>query len=217
MYSDYIKNFFDGGFYLNLDKNPDRRKHAEEQLAGLGWSDYIRRFSGFEDHKKEWKTGHLATSLGSKAVVSYARTYGYRNVLFFQDDFEFVSGGQAYIYNALKTLENIPDWEIIYFGGIIESDTAQYISDNLIKVDKMICVHAIGINGNTFDRWNNYIPTLDNIDDEFVRDTFTEKYAVYPLAVTQYRADSQDGNHGQTPEYDQWIKNTYKKVRIIKK
>lgn len=211
-----MEDFFDGAFYLNLDKNQDRRQHAELELKKLGLEHFVKRFAGFEDHVKGWKTGHLATSLGSKAVVSYARTYGYSNVLFFQDDFEFLPNGKVYVENALRTLKDIPDWEIIYFGGCIESPTVEYISDNLVKVDKMICVHAIGINGNTFDKWNSYIPTLDNTDDEFVRDTFTEKYAVYPLAVTQYKAKSQDGNHGQIPEYDKWIKESYNKVEILK-
>jgi len=211
-----MKEFFDGAFYLNLDKNLDRRQHAEAELKKLGLENFVKRFAGFEDHKKEWKTGHLATSLGSKAVVSYARTYGYKNVLFFQDDFEFVSSGKTYIENALRTLQGIPDWEVIYFGGIIESPRVYHISDNLVKVDKMICLHGVGFNSNTFDKWNNYVPSIDNIDDEFVRDSFTEKYAVYPLAVTQYKAQSQDGNFGQSPEYDEWIRESYNKVEIIR-
>ena len=211
-----MEDFFDGAFYLNLDKNQDRRQHAELELKKLGLEHFVKRFAGFEDHKKEWKTGHLATSLGSKAIISYARTYGYKNVLFFQDDFEFVSSGITYVQNALKTLQNIPDWEVIYFGGIIESPTVDYISDNLVKVDKMICLHGVGFNSNTYDKWTNYIPTIGNIDDEFVRDTFTEKYAVYPLAVTQYKAKSQDGNFGQSPEYDEWIRESYNKVEIIR-
>jgi len=211
-----VKDFFDGAFYLNLDKNKDRRDHAQAELQKLGLQGFVKRFAGFEDHVKGWKTGHLATSLGSKAVVSYAKTYNFKNVLFFQDDFEFLPNGITYVENALKTLQTIPNWEIVYFGGIIESETVNYISDNLVKVDKMICVHAIGINGNTFDRWTNYIPTVDNIDDEFVRDTFTQKYAVYPLAVTQYKAQSQDGNFGKLPEYNEWISNSYNEVKVIK-
>ena len=210
-----MKDFFDGAFYLNLDKNQDRRQHAEQELKKLGLEHFVKRFAGFEDHVKGWKTGHIATSLGSKAVVSYAQTYGLKNVLFFQDDFEFLPNGKTYVENALKTLQTTPDWEIIYFGGIIESPTVEHISDNLVKVDKMICVHAIGINSNTFDKWNSYIPTVDNIDDEFVRDTFTEKYAVYPLAVTQYNATSQDGNYGNVPDYNKWISDSYKDVKVV--
>ena len=211
-----IKHFFDAGFYLNLDKNLDRRNHAENELERAGLSGFVRRYPAIEDHKKEWKTGHLATSLGSKAVVSYAQTYNFKNVLFLQDDFEFTSNSEIIICNALKTLEKIPDWEIVYLGGIIQSPQVEHISDNLVKVDKMICVHAIGINSNTYEKWGNYIPTIDNIDDEFVRDTFTNKYAVYPLAVTQYKADSQDGNYKQTPDYDKWIRESYDKVVIMK-
>lgn len=210
-----MEDFFDGAFYLNLDKNQDRRQHAEQELKKLGLEHFVKRFAGFEDHVKGWKTGHIATSLGSKAVVSYAQTYGLKNVLFFQDDFEFLPNGKTYVENALKTLQTIPDWEIIYFGGIIESPTVEYISDNLVKIDKMICVHAIGINSNTFDKWNSYIPTIDNIDDEFVRDKFTEKYAVYPLAVTQYNATSQDGNYGNVPDYNKWISDSYKDVKVV--
>jgi len=212
-----MEDFFDGAFYLNLDKNQDRRLHAEQELKKLELEHFVTRFAGFEDHVKGWKTGHLATSLGSKAVVSYAQTYGYKNVLFFQDDFEFLPNGKTYVENALKTLQTIPDWEIIYLGGIVESPTVEYISDNLVKVDKMICVHAIGINGNTFDKWKTYIPTIEFTDDEFVRDTLTEKYAVYPLAVTQYMAQSQDGNFGKLPTYNEWITNSYKNVKIVGK
>ena len=211
-----IKHFFDAGFYLNLDKNLDRRNHAENELKRAGLSGFVRRYPAIEDHKKGWKTGHLATSLGSKAVVSYAQTYNFKNVLFLQDDFEFTSNSEIIICNALKTLEKIPDWEIVYLGGIIQSPQVEHISDNLVKVDKMICVHAIGINSNTYTKWGNYIPTIDNIDDEFVRDTFTNKYAVYPLAVTQYKANSQDGNYKQTPDYDKWIREGYDKVVITK-
>ena len=211
-----IKHFFDAGFYLNLDKNLDRRNHAENELERAGLSGFVRRYPAIEDHKKEWKTGHLATSLGSKAVVSYAQTYNFKNVLFLQDDFEFTSNSKVSICSALKTLEKIPDWEIVYLGGIIQSPQVKHISDNLVKVDKMICVHAIGINSSTYEKWGDYVPTLDNIDDEFVRDTFTEKYAVYPLAVTQYKANSQDGNYKQTPDYDKWIRESYDKVVITK-
>ena len=210
-----MEEFFDGAFYLNLDKNQDRHIHAKTELEKIGLQNFVKRFPGIEDHIKKQKTGHVCASLGIKAIVSYAKSFDLKNILFFEDDFEFLPNGETYIKSALNTLQTIPDWEIIYFGGIIQSPTVNLISDNLVKVDKMLCVHAIGINGNTFDRWNSYSPSVKLTADEFVRDKFTEKYAVYPLAVTQYNATSQDGNYGNVPDYNKWISDSYKDVKVV--
>ena len=210
-----MKDFFDAGFYLNLDKNKDRRIHAEAELKSLDLQNFVKRFPGIEDHIKKQKTGHVCASLGIKAIVSYAKSFNLKNILFFEDDFEFLPEGMTYIESALKTLQTIPDWEIVYFGGIIQSPTVDLVSNNLVKINKMLCVHAIGINSNTFEKWNSYSPTVDLTADEFVRDKFTQKYAVYPLAVTQYNATSQDGNYGNTPDYNRWILDSYKDVKVV--
>lgn len=74
----------DGIFYVNLDKRTDRRQEIEAELTKAG-------ITNFERFPAICTTpGIIGCGLSHLAVLKLARSRGYRNVLIFEDDFEFL-------------------------------------------------------------------------------------------------------------------------------
>ena len=74
----------DGIFYINLDHRTDRREEMEGELAKAGITNY-ERFPAIRS-----SPGIIGCGLSHLAVLKLARSRGYKNVLIFEDDFEFL-------------------------------------------------------------------------------------------------------------------------------
>lgn len=74
---------FDKVIYINLDHRKDRKKQIENELNTIGINDF-ERFPGIKhDYPPAGCTqSHLN-------VLKYARDKNYKNILIFEDDFEF--------------------------------------------------------------------------------------------------------------------------------
>jgi GR25 family glycosyltransferase involved in LPS biosynthesis len=76
-------NLFGGVFYINLDKRADRRVEFEAEMAKVGLN--AERFSAIE-----MRPGIVGCGYSHLAVLKLARDRGLKNVLIFEDDFEFL-------------------------------------------------------------------------------------------------------------------------------
>jgi GR25 family glycosyltransferase involved in LPS biosynthesis len=77
-------NHIDHVFYINLDKRQDRREHIEAQFVQYGID--AERFSAIARPDQ----GILGCGQSHLEVIRLAKQRKYKNVLIFEDDFEFL-------------------------------------------------------------------------------------------------------------------------------
>ena len=73
----------DGIFYINLDHRTDRKEEIEKELRDIGLP--FERFSAIPTCP-----GIIGCGYSHLSVLKEARRRGYKNVLIFEDDFEFL-------------------------------------------------------------------------------------------------------------------------------
>ena len=148
-------DYFDGAFYINLDRRIDRRDSFEikSQEAGLS----IPRFSAVsfspdEVYKNledpEWHKKVSCTASHQKCV-EMARDNGWESVLVFEDDAifdkDFVDKATTCV-NELRTLE----WDMFFFGGEPASNCPS-VTDNICKTDGIYGAHAYAVHHSFYD------------------------------------------------------------------
>lgn len=79
-----IMNHIDHVFYINLDKREDRKQHIEALLSKYGIE--AERFSAIPKPEQ----GILGCGQSHLAVIKLAKERDYKNVLIFEDDFQFL-------------------------------------------------------------------------------------------------------------------------------
>jgi hypothetical protein len=147
--------YFDGAFYINLDRRIDRREsfEAKSQAAGLS----IPRFSAFSfspdevnknSEDPEWHKKVSCTASHQKCI-EMARDNGWESVLIFEDDAIFDNNFKEKALacvNELKTL----DWNMFFFGGEPASDCPS-VTHNICKTDGIYGAHAYAIHHSFYD------------------------------------------------------------------
>lgn len=78
-----MSEFIEGCFYINLDRRPDRRAEVEAEFKKMDLT--VERFSAIDR-----KPGIVGCGLSHLAVLIMARERGLKNVLIFEDDFQFI-------------------------------------------------------------------------------------------------------------------------------
>jgi GR25 family glycosyltransferase involved in LPS biosynthesis len=78
-----IYEYIDHIVYINLDHRTDRREHIESQFQQYG----IHTYERFPAWKHD--IGIIGCTYSHQAVYKMAKEKGYRNILIFEDDFEF--------------------------------------------------------------------------------------------------------------------------------
>jgi hypothetical protein len=152
-----IFDYFDGGFYLNLDKRIERRESFEKRSKEAGFE--VERFSAFELNEKDVRNPFNNNGWHIKISCTYshfemireAKRRGWKNCVIFEDDCiftdDFVNKVKICI-NELKDLE----WDIFYMGGEPGGECIS-VSDNLAKCTAgMYATHAYVINESFYDK-----------------------------------------------------------------
>lgn len=121
-----ILDFFDAGYYINLDTRVDRRVLFEQRARAAGLPP-IERFPAicpppFPHAPREHF--RLGCTLSQKAVIRLAQARGQQRILIFEDDCTFVPSFAddfpVYVA-ALRALEQstspYANWDVCYWGG----------------------------------------------------------------------------------------------------
>jgi hypothetical protein len=199
-----INEFFKKGYYINLDRRPDRKEEFEQEMEKYGLGGFCERFPGIDAIvepdfiKKHYYCAQTFYNLFQKIYDE-----GHENVVIFEDDAYFYDEpnkltGNELVQNALDELQNFPDWGMIYFGGhpIREVDV---VSKTLMKAPTILTLHAVGYKRNVIKRiLDEYHPFVDCAIDGWLGQRHDiVKYLVNPIAMPQRDGKSdldQSGN-----------------------
>jgi glycosyl transferase family 25 len=104
----------DGIFYINLDHRTDRREELEAELAKVGITHY-ERFPAIRRNP-----GIIGCGLSHLAVLKLARSRGYRNVLIFEDDFEFLVDRETFWKYMEDLFLEVKSYDVIMLAYAID-------------------------------------------------------------------------------------------------
>lgn len=199
-----IRDFFEKGYYINLDRRPDRRESFEEEVKRVGLEGFFERVSAEDSiNEKDPIKKHNYCGLSYKKLLSRIYEEGYERVLILEDDMYFYDGGETsgleLVERALDQIEQFPDWELLYFGGY-PFGLINLVSENLGRCDAILTTHAIGYTRKGIEKVLPYEPFKDCAIDGWLgcRPEII-KYLVYPLAVPQTTSPSDLDAWGNSP------------------
>ena len=224
-----INEFFQKGYYMNLDRRTDRRAQLEKDINTIGLEGFFERHICIDVKEKDYVLpAHEPEFV--KSFYAFSETLynlflkmdqsGFERILVFEDDILFYNKGPEtglqIVEKALDQLQNFPDWDMIYFGGYVFDNPVQQVSENLLKANTILTTHAVGYNKKAFKKLLRYAPAKDAVLDGWLgQQKDIQKYFVYPLAVAQRDGASDLDAHGSAPGITHW-EESYKRLNIVK-
>jgi len=206
-----ITEFFKEAFYINLDDRTDRTEHMAKELSKYDLQDFIKRYSAVKAEIKNPKNCMIASGTSHRNLIQYAKDKDLDNILIFEDDVFFKPNGIEIVEKALDSLQKF-SWDIFYFSANIFDNPLKQVDENLLYVKGCFCVHAYAVHKQAYDRLLQYNPQTDKPVDAYITLNKFEKYAAYPISVSQY--DSVSDNIGGFISYDKIFESVYSRPVI---
>ena len=185
-----IFNYFDGGFYLNLDKRTERREAFEIRSKEAGIE--VERFSAIQLKEqdvpnpfngKDWHI-KISCTYSHFEMIKEAKRRGWKNCLIFEDDCVFVDGFASKIKQCVEELKDI-EWDIFYMGGE-PNGLCNNVSDSLAKCTTgMYGTHAYAINECFYDKVINLSYKMGVIDTIYMGMYYNNYYMSKELLAWQ--------------------------------
>jgi len=218
-------NKFDKIYYLNLDSREDRKNRIEDHFNKFKIT--AERIPGtiitpeqVNDYNKgmvldEYNLGLAPARIGCAVTqlkaIQAAKDAGAKNVLIFEDDaFIFEEHIEA-LKEALKELEYLPKWDMLFLGANVLAPIHQ-IAPHVGKMTGAYCAHAYVVNAHFFDKMLEYKYEQFKAYDEYIfnemRNPNYNIYAVLPIIATQY--ESYSNIEGKDVNYRDVLVNSYK-------
>jgi len=186
-------DYFDEIYCINLDERTDRWQHAQSEFAKAGILDRVIRFSAIRDID-----GRVGVIKSNVAIVKIAKQKKLKNVLVFEDDFEFiVEDPQQVLQQSLSQVGDIK-WHLFYLGANTHEKLIKF-KPNLILLKNAFAVHSMAYSNLVYDefimKFENIktIRTFDDILDVYLAKKIQEKYVcllVNPMMTTQMNSYS---------------------------
>ena len=146
-----IDEYFDKIFYINMAKDSDRNSHMIEQFKKFGITNY-ERVEGIEiaevPLKSQWRNfiksdekyikGQIGCRFAHLKCIQIAKSRQYSRVLVLEDDIVFTSDPHQLL---TQNQEILNDWDVLYFGGLIEP----------FFRNQIVCLHAYAVKSTVFE------------------------------------------------------------------
>jgi GR25 family glycosyltransferase involved in LPS biosynthesis len=213
-----IFNYFDGGFYLNLDKRTERKDAFEIRSKEAGIE--VERFSAIQLKEqdvpnpfngKDWHI-KISCTYSHFEMIKEAKRRGWKNCLIFEDDCVFIDGFDTKIKECINELKDI-QWDIFYMGGE-PNGLCNSVSDKLAKCTTgLYGTHAYAINECFYDKVINSSYTMGVIDTVYMGMYYNNYYMSKELLAWQdddFESDLWGGKikreQNYREMYKKWIK-----------
>ncbi len=185
-----IFDYFDGGFYLNLDKRTERREAFERRSKEAGFE--VERFPAIQLNEgdvpnpfngKDWHI-KISCTYSHFEMIREAKRRGWKNCVIFEDDCVFVDGFVDKVKECIEELKD-KEWDLFYMGGEPGGE-CNIIGDKLAKCTAgMYGTHAYVINETFYDKVINTPYTLGVIDTLYMSMYFKNYYMCKELLAWQ--------------------------------
>lgn len=216
---------FDKIYYLNLDSREDRKKRIEshfnkfkikaERIFGtIVSSEEVSSYNKgmvLDEYNLKLAPARIGCALTQLKAIQAAKNAGAENVLIFEDDaFIFEEHIEAF-KEALKELEYLPKWDMLFLGANVLAPIHQ-ISPHVGKLTGAYCAHAYVVNSHFYDKILSYPFDVFKAYDEYLfnemRNPNYNIYTVLPIVATQY--ESYSNIEGKDVNYRDVLVNSYK-------
>lgn len=155
-------------FYINLDKRTDRRMEIENELMNYGLIDKAERYSAIHTPH----SGIIGCGWSHLNVLKKARDGGCKNVLIFEDDFQFIVSKEVFEEELTKFFDSGIEYDVCllsyiiqksqdmneypFLGKILDGQTASGYLVNGHYLQKLIDLYewAIPLLEQTNEHWN---------------------------------------------------------------
>lgn len=215
-----IQDFFEKGYYINLDRRPDRNELFINEMKKVGLDGFVERVSAEDGiNETEPMKKHHYCSASYYKLFKDIYEKGYEKVIIFEDDAAFYDRDEIssvdLISNALLELNNFPDWEMIFFGGCPLFDM-KIVSKSLAKINWILGTHAVGYKRSVIEKVvKEYTPFGDGaIDGWYSNSPMINKYLINPFAIYQRPVKSDLDAFGHAPDYHEYV-TCYENVEKI--
>lgn len=154
--------FFDKVYCINLSERPDR------------WNECLKNFQKYEIDNYERidaikveaklppkRKGQIGCALSFSKCFEEIKKNNYKQVLIFEDDFEFKYDKNNTFEKLNKALNELPqNWDSLFLGGTVINDYGifpiQKYSHNLLKLQSAHCLHAVAFSQQGVDKIFKY-------------------------------------------------------------
>ena len=160
---------FGGVFYINLEHRKDRKKQIESELNKMNLN--YERYNAIKKEK-----GYLGCSLSHLNILKEAKRRNLKNVLIFEDDFQFIVDKSKFWEKMNKFFNDNIDYDILLIGYNINSSNSY--NNELSKVLDSQTTSAYLVNNKFYDR------LIENFTEGYKLLEQTDIYNKY--AIDQY-------------------------------
>jgi GR25 family glycosyltransferase involved in LPS biosynthesis len=217
-----IPDFFQKGFYINLDIRPERKNQFLKNMGEVGLENFFERFSAFywkDEIDYKYYDAHQACARSHITLVRNCLEQNLERVLILEDDVFFAEDGLKHIENSLDTLSKIDKWDVIYLGAMIRDDELNMVGKNLLKQKRMLTTHAIGLSKSGLEKLSKFIwEGGATIDGWLQNQEHNDYYVTYPIGLVQYHGPSDCNSFGYSApveDYYRGYKNPFKNRPLI--
>ena len=187
----------DGIFYINLDHRTDRREEIERELRDIGLP--FERFSAIPSCP-----GIIGCGYSHLSVLKEARRRGYKNVLIFEDDFQFLINSDTFHGYMKDFMDEIKSYDVIMLGYNIQKATESH-SSLALKVLEAQTASAYIVNSKFYDTiihlYEESFPLLESTGQHWVyaNDQVWKRLQPYSeWYATSIRVGKQRASMGET-------------------
>ncbi len=162
-----MNDYFDRIFVINLASRPDRKAHAEAELAKLN----ITKAEWFDAHERPkdhsgQPSGHMGCTASHRAVLEIIAHSKVRRALVFEDDFTIAINSPLKWFEGI--IKEVPEtWELLYLGGHYGEKPLARVSPHVIRPGRMLTTSSYGITWKMARKMAPYICGVGPIDDLF--------------------------------------------------
>lgn len=197
-----MNDYFDRIFVINLASRPDRRKHAEEQLAQLGITkaEWFPAYNRPIDHNgiPNGNMGCTASHRAILEIIAYDKT---PRTLVLEDDFTIAVNSPPQWFDGM--IKEVPEtWEMLYLGGHYGEPPIERVSPHVIRIGRMLTTSSYGITWQMARKMAPYICGIGPIDSLYggFHNKEHECYIFDPRMFVQYAnfSDLQDRDMDNT-------------------
>jgi hypothetical protein len=169
--------------------------HISKHVCGKGKyeTEYNPIDPDDEDIPDSWKNGPFGKLTNSycaflcfQNIIRKAKKQNIERLLILEDDFEFTENFHEIYNKASEQLEDLPPWDMLYFGANHTWSPTKQWSNNILKLYGSLCWHSVLLKNTVFDEILSWTPTMPI--DTMAAKVLHPKYtclAIWPSIMVQ--------------------------------